>query len=831
MRRKNILYVSAMDYSRAKHRMGKGPRPEPLPGYRPSRGLYYSDDSFREEILDGFRNREKDIRGVLDPLGDYNLVAVPQDRLNTLHPGQRFDFVICHGSHIISPDDGSPSPILEQLMKRADAALCFQDGALEVARTFLWQLSNTHDRIPDNTVGPVHKYIREQSKLGEKIPEFDQESLGIPRYHEFRHERSPSYPSYAEPGTRARSIIDLAQGQSTPVRHTPNTDAVKIVPEQQDEQIASEKNGLSDIPQVAEPEQRPPRRKIRITSLSDKLTDDEILAKLKSIGARIRDTKYESDPLLSNTQNNDGGSLIEKRVKSTVIRRRISPGGYSPSNSVMEQISPAPVIGGSPEKPLEPVVFVPAVVTEPKPVLQSAVRKKMERERPLGGIESRFWGFEPSFVRPHMKIGLYVSRLLSLQQSDDAKPEHDPLIFSAQVDAALKAAFRHAHAATDWRSMGSLLKDNFYFTRPVGVLEDVIGTFVEQLRLSPSERFSLTMKLQSEYSVHALSDLSLDKSGYTSRGIIKTNDAAIKVDLEKRLTKEYLCYLRLAQSEFAPFCSSLYTESSYMVHGSVGFLPMHNLDTQQRGAQSANQQFGALLFRHAIPLFDHHDTRYNLFLMGLFHKVVSGFDSAFGAQIGMAPYEDLQGVAHHLSAEDPGINQSGEAYLRYRESRTLSNVASAVTDYNILLNELARQQRLVIIDGDWKPDNLYRGHKVDFACVGLGLEVDDIAYYCSDAAVGMNRDQYRQAINQYVRLRSLHDDDFRHWSLDGEKSYLFDSLADAAWLRQLVLRHAVMNKRDMLDDTKYQQRLFYKQRIEEALHDGDFSGRAGPSRS
>ena len=49
-----------------------------------------------------------------------------------------------------------------------------------------------------------------------------------------------------------------------------------------------------------------------------------------------------------------------------------------------------------------------------------------------------------------------------------------------------------------------------------------------------------------------------------------------------------------------------------------------------------------------------------------------------------------------------------------------------------------------------------------------------------------------------------------------------DELADSAFLRQLVLRHSVMKKRDMMDNSKFKQRQYYQQRINEVLREGRF---------
>jgi translation initiation factor IF-2 len=83
--------------------------------------------------------------------------------------------------------------------------------------------------------------------------------------------------------------------------------------------------------------------KIKITTLTDKMKDDEILSKLKSIGVKIKDKEKEKEEqALSQTKEVSTGSgetIIEKRVASTVIRRRVQAPPPAPAAEAKE---PAP---------------------------------------------------------------------------------------------------------------------------------------------------------------------------------------------------------------------------------------------------------------------------------------------------------------------------------------------------------------------------------------------------------------------------------------------------------------------------------------------------------
>lgn len=85
--------------------------------------------------------------------------------------------------------------------------------------------------------------------------------------------------------------------------------------------------------------------KIKITTLTDKMKDEQILSKLKSIGVKIKDKEKEKEEQAlaeaKEKSNAAGETVIEKRVASTVIRRRVQ--------------APRPVIEEKQEEKEEPV--------------------------------------------------------------------------------------------------------------------------------------------------------------------------------------------------------------------------------------------------------------------------------------------------------------------------------------------------------------------------------------------------------------------------------------------------------------------------------------------
>lgn len=67
--------------------------------------------------------------------------------------------------------------------------------------------------------------------------------------------------------------------------------------------------------------------KIKLTTLTEKISDDEILSKLKSIGVKIKEKEKEETPDERQEEKVSASAekVIEKRVASTVIRRRVQP--------------------------------------------------------------------------------------------------------------------------------------------------------------------------------------------------------------------------------------------------------------------------------------------------------------------------------------------------------------------------------------------------------------------------------------------------------------------------------------------------------------------------
>ena len=146
--------------------------------------------------------------------------------------------------------------------------------------------------------------------------------------------------------------------------------------------------------------------KIKITTLTDKISDDEILSKLKGIGVKIKDKAKEEAPQEDEKEKSasSGETLVEKRVASTIIRRRVQPPPPPPppEKEKIEKIekeaaSEEPVKTSAPAKapakhrekaPTAPVMVEPPAKEEPKVEIPApaeeaaAVEVSVQEEQP-----------------------------------------------------------------------------------------------------------------------------------------------------------------------------------------------------------------------------------------------------------------------------------------------------------------------------------------------------------------------------------------------------------------------------------------------------------------
>jgi len=293
-----------------------------------------------------------------------------------------------------------------------------------------------------------------------------------------------------------------------------------------------------------------------------------------------------------------------------------------------------------------------------------------------------------------------------------------------------------------------------------------------------------------------IDEIVLSERGYTSTTGFEFKDIFVKVDISSRLNHEYEVYC-LDLGEFNKFRA----KPIYFVEGDgIGIFAMDNLKKYERGLLKTR--------------FIKEDFYYNLFLMGLFHKEATQHIDQFDQVI----YSGVNGLPHWNESYEPKVNLNGEGLFRFKETEIEFKSVKDIINYYLTRQ---KAEAAVVIHGDWKDDNLINGHLVDYAMVGIGFEVDELAYYLSEPRFNVDLPGFHRVIDQYVLIRSQHDLDFKVRAESGYRKNMHQ-LADSAFLSQLVLRHSVMNKRDMMIDEKYQQRQYYQNTINKVLREGKF---------
>src|SRR5271157_5738100 len=134
--------------------------------------------------------------------------------------------------------------------------------------------------------------------------------------------------------------------------------------------------------------------KIKITTLTDKIKDEEILSKLKSIGVKIKDREKEKEEqaLSERTKSTASGeTIIEKRVASTIIRRRVQA---PPVAEVVQDIE---------AKPQKPVLEL-AEAQKGAPVKRIVEKPAGTTEEPVIDLVKAEKRGEKATARPHIEM-------------------------------------------------------------------------------------------------------------------------------------------------------------------------------------------------------------------------------------------------------------------------------------------------------------------------------------------------------------------------------------------------------------------------------------------
>jgi len=345
--------------------------------------------------------------------------------------------------------------------------------------------------------------------------------------------------------------------------------------------------------------------------------------------------------------------------------------------------------------------------------------------------------------------------------------------------------------------------------------DGVLSVIDPEYKLSDFDRYALIEAIIKNglYIEEHLNEIDDADGGFTSQKAFKCGKKFFKLDRLSRLSHEMkfyeadsgeFMYYRVRRNEDGP---------QLLDEGNVGVLIMDNMDLYIPAVEQLAKDYGPLFFRRFGKTFNQASTTYRLLLMSIFHKEMSKHFDTFNP----IQYAGVHGLPHFEEGAIPSANKDDIGIRKLIETSIPSgSVRHIIIDYIQMRNSISR----TIIHGDWKPENFVNGYVVDYSLVGRGLEVDELAYAMSDSRSGMTKEKFHRTVDLYCDLRSMHD--FVSLSDPTLIRRNMHLMADSALLSQLVLRHSVMNKRDMNDPEKYKQRVYYQQAVLSLLKDGRF---------
>lgn len=163
--------------------------------------------------------------------------------------------------------------------------------------------------------------------------------------------------------------------------------------------------------------------KIKITALTDKASDDEILAKLKKIGVKIKDRPKDVEAAHESARvetSRTGETLVETRVASTIIRRRIQVPPRAKEEPKEEKIKPGE------EAKAEPVsIKAPSRKKAPKaPSIEEETIQKAPRKIPED-------------------LHVHIEERKPEQVVEVRSPKPEPEVIAAPEDTAPKGDIEH----------------------------------------------------------------------------------------------------------------------------------------------------------------------------------------------------------------------------------------------------------------------------------------------------------------------------------------------------------------------------------------------------
>jgi hypothetical protein len=270
--------------------------------------------------------------------------------------------------------------------------------------------------------------------------------------------------------------------------------------------------------------------------------------------------------------------------------------------------------------------------------------------------------------------------------------------------------------------------------------------------------------------------------------------------------------------------------------GSLGLLVIENLGKRQPGRDLARRLYISLT-AEAVPPWERNGAfdraTYDMFILGIAHKCLrkaaaSEFAKGRGIVFEDVVYQNPDGTPQYAAIKEPlgqtskrtykltmapipeqfiaKVGRIADGYLRHARGRRYANAPS-------------------IILGDNKPfDNMVNDLVCDLHMVGEGEPMEDIMHALVEPRLGIPLTARKRYMNEYVRMRCLHDEEFRTEVMHGKEQEMF-AFMDAATVVALSVYAGCTRKRvkQMEDGSIWPRRQYFINALQWMLDHGDFT--------
>jgi hypothetical protein len=370
--------------------------------------------------------------------------------------------------------------------------------------------------------------------------------------------------------------------------------------------------------------------------------------------------------------------------------------------------------------------------------------------------------------------------------------------------------------------------------------EEIIDAYVQRYcrHLKPHQRTELAeFLIDRPRFARAHANLLMD-GGYSSEEIIDITGDVVKTASIAQNRREDLVYsLEAPPKRFCVLEDNLLGEFGMFIprkrgelirlNDGMSLLVLDDLRKREPGQKIAGMMYMALTGQQSVPWETshkgHNAAMYNLFLLGFAHKCLTKAEDDAGFP--ESQYTTLTGIPHYRAIMVPLPNTSERVYQELMKpvDRKMVGRCGKVID-KFIEHAKGREDRVVAIGDNKVLENMKNGYMHDFACVGWGLEVEDITYGLVEPRLGIPLQNMKNYVRAYTWMRCLHDEDFRQEVMEGKADEML-ALTDAATLKALSIYASCTRKRvqQMESGEIVPRRNFFINALEFMLNTGDYT--------